>query len=335
MEIKKERRRLLVITGLLTVLIMISIAFSISLGAANIDIFDIWEAIFSPDLTLTEHTIIHNVRLPRVLASLLVGACFAVSGAIMQGITRNPLADSGLLGINGGATLAIALCFAFGVQAYNQLLIMSFIGAALATITVFGISSTTKGGATPFRLTLAGAVISALLISLSQGVALYFNLSQDLAYWSAGGMAGITWAQLAMSVPIIFVSLVGSFILAPYLTILSLGDEVATSLGQRTILIRVFSLLIVLMLAGIAVSLAGNVAYVGLIVPHVVKLLVGGKYQFIIPISALLGGWFLLVADLASRLINAPQETPLGALTAMIGVPFFIYLIKTRGRDAL
>ena len=109
----------------------------------------------------------------------------------------------------------------------------------------------------------------------------------------------------------------------------------ATSLGQRTILIRVFSLLIVLMLAGIAVSLAGNVAYVGLIVPHVVKLLVGGKYQFIIPISALLGGWFLLVADLASRLINAPQETPLGALTAMIGVPFFIYLIKTRGRDAL
>ena len=102
----------------------------------------------------------------------------------MQGITRNPLADSGLLGINGGATLAIALCFAFGIQAYNQLLIMSFIGAALATITVFGISSTTKGGATPFRLTLAGAVISALLISLSQGVALYFNLSQDLAYWS-------------------------------------------------------------------------------------------------------------------------------------------------------
>ena len=176
-------------------------------------------------------------------------------------------------------------------------------------------------------------MISALLVSLSQGVALYFNLSQDLAYWSAGGMAGITWPQLVISAPIILVTLLASFILAPYITILNLGDEVATSLGQRTVFIRLVSILIILTLAGIAVSLAGNVAYVGLIVPHIVKLLVGGKYQLIIPISALFGGWFLLIADLAARLINAPQETPLGALTALIGVPFFIYLIKTRGRD--
>ncbi len=334
MEVKKERRRLLVIMFLLAILIVISVALSVSFGAANINFFEIWQAILSPDLTLTNHAVIHNVRLPRVLASLLVGACFAVSGAIMQGITRNPLADSGILGINGGATLAIALCFAFGRgMAYNQLLMMSFIGAALAAIVVFGISSTAKGGSTTFRLTLAGAVISALLVSLSQGVALYFNLSQDLAYWSAGGMAGITWPQLVISAPIILVTLLASFILAPYITILNLGDEVATSLGQRTVFIRLVSILIILTLAGIAVSLAGNVAYVGLIVPHIVKLLVGGKYQLIIPISALFGGWFLLIADLAARLINAPQETPLGALTALIGVPFFIYLIKTRGRD--
>lgn len=334
-SIKKEHRNVAMLMLILVVIIIVGISISVSFGAANIDFFEVWQAILKPDLSISNHAVINQVRLPRVLSGLLVGASFAVSGALMQGMTRNPLADSGLLGINGGATLAIALCFALAPGLlYNQMLIMSFIGAAVSALLVFGISSASKRGSTPFRLTMAGAVISALLIALSQGVALYFNLSQDLAFWSAGGLAGVTWSQLSVATPIILLTLAISFILSPYITILSLGDEVATSLGQRTFLIKFVSVISILVLAGLAVSIAGNVAYVGLIVPHIVKLLVGGKYQYIVPCSALFGAAFVLIADFVARLINAPQETPLGALTALIGGPFFIYLIKTRGRDA-
>ena len=332
MQEKKTSYSLISVTLLLLVILILGMIISISLGAASIDFSEVWTAVFSPNREITNHVVIHDVRLPRVLAGILVGACFAVAGAMMQGITRNPLADSGILGINGGATLGIALTFAFtNGRSFNQLLLVAFIGAALATILVFGLSWSAKGSAMPFRLTMTGAVVSALLLALSQGIALYYNLSQDLAFWSAGGLSGVGWEQLAKTFPIIIIAILGAIIISPSITILNLGDEIATSLGQKTTLIRILSILIILTLAGIAVALAGNIAYVGLIIPHIVKLLIGGKYQHIIPVSALAGGVFILIADIAARLINAPEETPIGALTALVGVPFFIYLIKTKG----
>ena len=332
MQEKKAYHSLISVTSILVTLLLVGAIISVSLGAATIDFKEVWQAVFNPNMEITNHVVIHGVRLPRVLAGILVGACFAVAGALMQGVTRNPLADSGILGINGGATLGIALTFAFSSNRnFNHLLGVAFLGAALATILVFGLSWSAKSGAMPFRLTMTGAVISALLLALSQGIALYYNLSQDLAFWSAGGLAGITWDQLTKATPILLIALLGAILISPAITILNLGDEVATSLGQRTTLIRILSILLILTLAGGAVALAGNIAYVGLIVPHIVKLLIGGKYQHIIPISALAGGVFILIADIAARLINAPEETPIGALTALVGVPFFIYLIKTRG----
>jgi iron complex transport system permease protein len=205
--------------------IVFGIALSISVGAANIQLSTVWEALVHYNPNRTEHAIIQDLRLPRSLADVLVGASFAVAGAIMQGMTRNPLADAGLLGLNAGATLMVAVCFAFlpGLS-YNSLILFSFLGAAVAAGLVYGISSLARGGLTPVRLVLAGAAVSALLTALSEGIAIHFQLSQELAFWYAGGVAGVKWSQLKVMTPWLVVALVGSLLLSRSITLLSLVD---------------------------------------------------------------------------------------------------------------
>lgn len=314
--------------------LLLSIGVSVSFGAADIRFLTVWQAIFHYNPDLTQHQIIQELRLPRVLGGALVGSSFAVAGAIMQGMTRNPLADSGLLGLNAGAGFAMALCFAFfpGLP-FMYLILYSFLGAGLGAGLVYGIGSLARGGLTPLRLVLAGAALSALLTALSEGIALYFRIGQDLAFWYAGGIAGTGWLQLKIMSPWVLVATVGAFLLSRSITMLSLGDDVAKSLGLRSGAVKLAGTVIVLILAGAAVSVVGSVGFVGLMIPHLTRKLVGVDYRLIIPCSAVLGALLVIFADLAARLVNPPYETPIGALIAILGVPFFLYISFKEGRE--
>lgn len=314
-------------------LLIFSLMLSISVGAASIDFASVWRSVFQYDSAREADQIIGSIRLPRELGAAVVGAAFAVSGAIMQGITRNPLADPGLLGLNAGASLALSLVFAFQTGfSYAFIMFMSFIGAGLGASMVFGLGSLSRGGMSPLRITLAGAAVSALLTALGEGIALYYKTSQNLAFWTAGGVSGTTWLQLKFVFPIVAGGVILAILFSRQLTILSFGQEVAIGLGQRTGLTKAVLMLVVLILAGAAVSLAGSIAFVGLMVPHIVRFLVGTDYRWIIPCSAVLGSILLVLADTAARMVNAPFETPLGAIVSMAGFPFFLYLARKRGR---
>ncbi|NKI20233.1 iron ABC transporter permease [Paenibacillus dendritiformis] len=323
---------IIIIGGLIA--LAFGLVLSISFGAADIRFATVWEAIFRFNPDVTQHQIIQELRLPRVLGGAMVGACFAVAGAIMQGMTRNPLADSGLLGLNAGAGFMLAICFAFfpGLP-FMYLIMYGFLGAGLGAGLVYGIGSLAKGGLTPVRLVLAGAALSALLSALSEGIALYFKIGQDLAFWYAGGVAGTKWFHLKIMFPWIAAALIGAIAISRSITMLSLGDEIAKGLGQRTGLVKLAGTVIVLILAGAAVSVVGAVGFVGLIIPHLARYLVGVDYRWIIPCSAVFGSLLVVFADLAARMINPPFETPVGALIALIGVPFFLFLARKERRE--
>lgn len=315
-------------------LLLLISAASISFGAADMRLSTAWEAIFRFDPNLTEHQIIRSLRFPRTAADLIVGCSLAICGALMQGTTRNPLADSGLMGISSGATFAIALCMAFFPnRTYGQTMLFAFLGAALATGITYGIASFGKRGMTPQRLVLAGISISMLFGAFSQYISIKYKLGQALAYWTAGGTAGATWAELGIVVPFFAAAVAASIALSPSVTVMSLGDEVATGLGQRTGLVKGVSTVIVLVLTGLSVIVVGPVGFVGLVTPHIVRSMVGVDYRFIIPMSGLYGALLTVTADLVGRLINKPYETPLGVIFALIGVPYFLYLARKQRRE--
>ncbi|WP_080838402.1 FecCD family ABC transporter permease [Cohnella massiliensis] len=311
-----------------------ALALSISVGAADIKLATVWEAVFRFNGDLTQHQIIRELRMPRAIVGAFVGAAFAVSGAIMQGMTRNPLGDPSLLGINAGAAFALAICFAFFPgMAFGQVTLFSFLGAALGTVLVFGISSAGRGGMSPVRLALAGSAITALLVALSEGISIHFKIGQELAFWYAGGVSGTKWSQVEVMVPWIGVGLIGAFILSRSITLLSLGDEVASGLGVRTAWVKFFGSVLVLVLAGASVATVGGISFVGLVIPHISRMLVGANYRWIIPCSAVLGALLMVFADIAARMVRPGFETPVGALIAVIGVPFFLYLIRRMRRE--
>jgi iron complex transport system permease protein len=326
------------IFGLVVVLAMLGLLLSmfaaISFGAKELTLHTVWTAIIHYNPTLTTHQIIHELRLPRVIGAAAMGAAFAVAGALMQGVTRNPLADAGILGINAGATFVVALSFAiFPNLPYSFLILLSFTGAVLSTLLVFLLGGTRAGGLTPLRLTLAGAVVAAMLHSLSTGVAIYYDLSQDLAFWYAGGVAGVKWSHLQLLLPIILITLVWSVTLGRSVSLLSLGDDVAANLGVKTKRIRALGMAGAVILAGVSVSVVGSIGFVGLVVPHISRKLVGVDYRFIIPLSALLGAVLLVLADLGARMVNPPRELAIGVMVALIGVPFFLYLARKERRN--
>ncbi|MEC2917975.1 FecCD family ABC transporter permease [Bacillus tropicus] len=319
----------------LTIVCLIgSIFLAVAFGAKDIHLQTVWTAVFDYNPKLTQHQIIYELRLPRVIGAAIVGAAFAVAGAVMQGVTRNPLADAGVLGINAGAMFVVALSFAFfSHMPYSYLMIVSFIGAVLSTVLIFIIGSATSGGLTPMRLTIAGAVMAALLHSLSSGVAIYYDLSQDLAFWYAGGVAGVKWEHLKFLVPIILITIAFATILGRSISLISMGDDVATNLGVKTNRTRILGMIIVVILAGVSVSAVGSIGFVGLVIPHIARKLVGVNYRLIIPMSAFLGAMLLVVADLGARTVNPPKELAIGIMVALVGVPFFLYIARKVGRE--
>ena len=247
----------------------------------------------------------------------------------MQGVTRNPLADSGLLGINAGASFALALCLALlsGVS-FSATVLFSFLGAAASLAVVYLLMSLKHRKLDPVRLVLAGSAVSMFLSSISQAVSIYFNIGYSLTFWTAGGVAGIRGDQLVFAAPVIALGLLLALLLSRQVSLLSLGDDTARGLGLQLERTRLLCLFVVLLLAGGAVALAGPVSFVGLLVPHVVRFFLGADYRSIIPGSMVAGAFFMLVADLISRTLNAPSETPIGLVFAIVGVPFFIWTAR-------
>lgn len=318
---------------LATIILIIGIGLSISMGAKEISIQTIVKSLFqsSDDVNMT---IVRDVRIPRALAAVLVGGFLGVSGAIMQGVTRNPIADPSIMGITQGATFAIAIALVLQKMMPNiiigsfGLIIFAFLGASISGVLVYLISSRANKKVDPVKLALAGTALGTLLISLATAVAMYFNLSKELSFWISGELVSAKWEGVKLLFVVGIIGVIAAIIMAPKITILSLGEEVAIGLGQKTNVIRAISIFIVIILTGASVSVAGNIVFVGLIVPQIVQGIVGSDYKYIIPGSLVLGGALLVYSDIIARMINPPYETPIGSLTALIGVPIFIYLVR-------
>ncbi|WP_081735439.1 FecCD family ABC transporter permease [Paenibacillus gorillae] len=315
-------------------LLLLAAAASLSFGAASMNLSTAWTAVFYFDPSLTEHQIIHSLRIPRTLADIVAGMSLSLAGAVMQGSTRNPLADSGLMGVNAGAAFAMAISLAFiPNQLYTGSLFISFAGAAMGAGLTYLAASLNRRGMTPQRLVLAGMSITLLFGAMGSFVSLNYGVGKALAYWTSGSVAGATLTELKLTAPWFLGGLALSLFIARSITILSLGEEIAKGFGQRTVLVKLLATLAVLLLAGVSVTLVGPIGFVGLIVPHIVRFFVGVDYRYIIPAAAVYGGVLMVAADLAGRLINRPAETALGIIFAIIGVPFFL-LIARRERRA-
>ncbi|GAB6930860.1 iron ABC transporter permease [Paenibacillus sp. JCM 10914] len=318
--------------GLAAALLLLAAAFmaSIAFGTTPIQPATTLEALLHYDPADNEHVIILTTRAPRAAYALAVGASLAVAGALMQALTRNPLASPGLFGINAGAVLAVVLALTLlPLTALSQLVWAAFAGAAVAALLVYWLASLAGGGMTPIRLVLAGSALSALFGALTQGVlALDESGLQNVLFWLAGSVAGKEMPMLQQVLPYMVVGGIVALALSYPLTILASGDDVAKGLGQRTGIVKTLTAASVVLLAGSAVAAAGAIGFVGLVMPHIARYLIGTDYRWVIPYSAVLGAILLLLADVAARFPVQPGELPLGVVTGLIGMPFFIYIAR-------
>jgi iron complex transport system permease protein len=328
------RTRTLRVTGLfvcLGTLFLICLA-SIIYGSKPLSFSTVVDAFtdFNPDST--DHLIVRELRLPRTIVGLLVGAALGLAGAILQGLARNPLADPSILGLNAGASLFVVLgIFVFGVGSLSGYVWFAFAGTALAGIVVWTLASAGRGGATPVKLALAGAAITAVITSVTWGILLADVATFDqFRFWQVGSISGRD-AEIAWQVaPFLLVGAVMAMASGRLLNALSLGDDVARSLGTRLGVARGFSGAAVVLLIGGATAAAGPVAFVGLIIPHIARAITGPDYRWVLPYSALLAPILLLGSDVIGRLVVRPGELQVGIVTAVIGAPFFVALVRRR-----
>ncbi|WP_439343612.1 FecCD family ABC transporter permease [Vacuolonema iberomarrocanum] len=317
--------------GLAMFLLLLCFMASIALGVADIGPDDILQAFTQPDGS-TEHLIIRTVRVPRSITALLVGAAVAVAGAIMQGLTRNPLADPGILGINAGAALAVVMAV-FWLNAASLSVYAGFalVGAAIAAVTVYGLGSLGRGGLTPLNLTIAGAALTALVSSLTTAILILSQRTlEEIRFWLAGSVAGRDMDLVVQALPYLTLGLGIGLLMGKQLTTLSLGESIAQGLGQKTAWVKGVAAASVVLLAGGSVAIAGPIGFIGLIVPHIVRFWAGADYRWILPYSAIVGAILLLLADILARLIIQPQELPVGIVMPLLGAPFFIYLTRSK-----
>jgi iron complex transport system permease protein len=329
--IKKPQMSPLVGLVLGLIVLLICSVYSVTLGAAEIPLGTILASFVTFDGSY-DHLVIQTVRLPRSLIAILVGAALAVAGALMQGLTRNPLADPGILGIESGAALAVvATIFIFGSSSLSVLTVVALLGAGATAMLVYCLGSLGRGGATPLNLTVAGAALTALISSLTTAILIVSQRTLDeIRFWLAGSLAGRDANILLQVLPFVAIGLVVAFALGRQITTMSLGEDVAKGLGQQTAWIKIITAISVVLLAGSSVALAGPIGFIGLVVPHIVKFFIKADYRWILPYSAIVGAILVLIADIAARLLLKPQELPVGVMTALVGAPFFVYLAKSK-----
>ena len=326
-----KKKFVLVIILCLALLSVIAM-FSVSLGVKRIAFSKIMEVIFGNDLDSIEATIILQ-RIPRTVFGILAGGALGISGALMQSITRNPIADPSILGVNTGASLFVVAGIAFfNITAAYQYIWLAIIGAGLTAVFVYIVASMGKDGATPLKLALSGSAVSIVLGSLVSTIMLPNNrVMEAFRFWQVGSIGSATWENIALISPFLILGFVISMLISGYLNNLALGDEAATALGTNVVLTRSVGALASVLLCGAATALAGPIGFIGLIIPHIVRLVFGSEMSKMLPLSFIGSGILLLLSDILGRIIGSPGETEVGIVTAVLGAPIFIFAIR-KGR---
>lgn len=330
------RKRLVVGLVALTAALAVLALASLAIGSRPLAPDTVWRVLFGPDGS-DASVIVHQLRLPRTLLGVLVGVALGLSGALMQGHTRNPLADPGLLGVTAGASFAVVAAIKFlHVTSPLGYVWFAMLGAVIASVVVFAIGAGATGSPSPLALLLAGSAVTALLLSLT--TSLLVNDTQTInnyRFWIVGSLAGRGMSVVAEIAPFVVVGAVIALMHSPALNLLSLGDDVARGLGQHVGRARVVGLTATMLLAGAATAACGPIAFLGLVVPHLARLVTGPDYRFLMPYSALLGAIMLLGADILGRVLARPGELQVGIVLAAIGGPAFIALVRRRRLSSL
>lgn len=314
----------------LAALVLVLLA-SLSVGSKTIQFSSVWTALFGYDGS-NDHVIIRDMRAPRTVLGLLVGIALGLSGAMIQALTRNPLADPGILGVNAGAGFAVVVGVAvFGVVSIQDYIWFAFAGAVVATVVVYVIGSLGRGGTTPIRLTLAGIAIGAVLSGIASGITLLNPRVFDaMRFWGAGTLSNRTWEMVATIAPFVLVGTAIALAVARPLNAVALGDDLASSLGANLNRTRVWVVVAVTLLCGAATAAAGPIGFVGLMVPHVARWIVGPDQRWIMAYTLAMAPILLLVSDIVGRVVLRPAELQVGIVTAFIGAPVLIWLIRRR-----
>ncbi|SDO24547.1 iron complex transport system permease protein [Vreelandella arcis] len=317
----------------MAVLIMlVSFLASVMLGTTDIGFSSLWASLTSYDPTQVAHIILRTERLPRAVVATLVGSSLAIAGALMQTMTRNPLASPGLLGINAGAMFFVVIAVSLlPLHSPADYVGAALLGALVAALLVVVLSRGHQGEFSPLRVVLAGVAVTAMFVSLSQGLLIIDQQSfESVLYWLAGSVSGRELPLVIPLLPLFGIALLLCALLVKHANALMLGDDMVAGLGLRAGTIKLLLGLVVILLAGTSVALAGMIGFVGLIVPHMARGLFGVDHRWLLPACALLGACLLLLADVASRFLMPPQDVPLGVMTALIGTPWFIYLARRK-----
>ncbi|MFF3754514.1 FecCD family ABC transporter permease [Streptomyces sp. NPDC002018] len=322
-------------TAAAVVAVLLAVLLSLAVGARAVPPSAVLDALLHGGRG-DDAEVIRQLRVPRTLIGLMVGASLALAGTVLQGITRNPIADPGILGISQGASVGVVLAIAFaGVHTLNGYVWYAFAGAGLASVAVYAVASSGRGGATPVKLALGGAAINALLVSVTTGVLTTDAAALDeFRFWQVGSIAGRD-AEVAGQVwPFLLIGTVLVVSVARGLDALALGEDVAKGLGQNVAAVRVLGGLGATVLTGVGVAAAGPIAFVGLAVPHIARAVVGTDHRWVLPMAALIGPVMLLVSDVIGRIVFPPSEVPAGVMTALIGVPFLVALVRRKAVPA-
>ena len=310
---------------------IIGLVVAICAGAKSIPLKTVWESLFHYEDVL-EMQLVRDVRIPRAICTAFVGGLLGITGAMMQGVTRNPVAEPSLMGITQGAMFAVAIVgTSSSLYGLFGNMFAALIGALISGLLVLGFSMKSARNMNLSRLLLAGTALSTFFISLATVIALLTNQSQNLAFWISGGFRATTWESVKLVSMIGGVSTILSLLLARKINTLSLGEDVCIGLGQNPVKIRLYTLLLIIPMCAVSVAVAGNIAFIGLIVPYIVRKIVGSDYRVIMPVSFLCGATLVIWADILARLVNQPYETPIGLFTSLVGVPLFIWMVRKEG----
>jgi ferric citrate transport system permease protein len=312
-------------------LFVAGIAWSVAIGPTPMSVGTIVGGVLLGGHS-TNAAIIHGIRLPRAVVGALVGANSGVSGVIMQAVTENPLGAPEILGVNAGAAfLAVAVITIVPSFGGVSLVLLAFVGASVCGVLVLMMAGLGRGRTDPVRIALAGVTLTTLIFSITQAMILFYdNATSAIFHWIVGGVNTATWVDARTILPWTIVGLLGAVALAGKLNVLGLGEDLARGLGENVTRIRVLGAVLVVVLAGSAVAVAGPITFIGLVVPHIVRRLVGPNHYVVIPICAIVGADVLVYADILSRYVNPPDEVPSGVVTALVGAPYFIYLARRK-----
>lgn len=318
------------------VVLAVATVLSLGLGSHAIAPSTVIDALLRFDPGNDDHLIVMRSRVPRAALCLVVGVGLGAAGAVMQALTRNPLAEPGLLGLNAGASLAVVVTItAFGITTIGGYLVAAFVGAALAAVAVYALGSAHRSGATPARMALAGAAIAMALAALTTAILLSRESAYDhFRFWSVGSLQGRGLEITGTVLPFVVLGALGALLLARPLNALALGDDAARSLGMSAPLVRLGGAAVVVLLAGSATAAAGPIGFIGLVAPHAVRMLVGSDHRVLMPVTLLIGPTVLMVADVLGRIVIAPAEIPTAVAAALIGGPVFVFLVRRNRRIA-